>query len=38
MGKKEWDKQAKEMENILQTVEGDDDRHYLDGEETKKTS
>jgi lathosterol oxidase len=38
MGKKEWEKQAKEMENILQTVEGDDDRHYLGEEETKKTT
>lgn len=38
MGKKEWERQAKEMENILQTVEGDDDRHYVGEEETKKTS
>ncbi|KAJ5658043.1 uncharacterized protein N7484_001692 [Penicillium longicatenatum] len=28
MGDQEWKRQAKEMEAILKTVEGDDDRHY----------
>lgn len=29
MGKTEWAKQTKEMEKIVQEVEGDDDRGYL---------
>jgi len=28
MGKKEWEKQSKEMERIVKEVEGDDDRSY----------
>jgi lathosterol oxidase len=35
MGKKEWERQTKEMESIVKTVEGDDDRRYT-SEETKK--
>ena len=34
MGKKEWERQAKEMETIVRAVEGDDDRKY--GEETRR--
>ena len=29
MGKKEWDRQTKEMEKIVKEVEGEDDRSYL---------
>ncbi|RAH42988.1 sterol desaturase family protein [Aspergillus aculeatinus CBS 121060] len=32
----EWKRQTKEMETILQTVEGEDDRSYLADGETKK--
>ncbi|RHZ67469.1 hypothetical protein CDV55_107402 [Aspergillus turcosus] len=32
----EWKRQTKEMETILKTVEGEDDRKYLSQEETKK--
>lgn len=28
MSKAEWERQCKEMENIQQNVEGDDDRNY----------
>jgi Delta7-sterol 5-desaturase len=38
MGKKEWEKQSKEMETIVETVEGGDDRHYETKETVKKTS
>jgi lathosterol oxidase len=30
-GKSEWEKQSKEMEKIVQEVEGEDDRGYLSG-------
>jgi lathosterol oxidase len=30
MGKKEWERQSKEMETIVKEVEGDDDRNYED--------
>ncbi|QKX60124.1 uncharacterized protein TRUGW13939_07266 [Talaromyces rugulosus] len=36
MGKKEWENQSKEMETILKTVEGEDDRQYLGEKDTKK--
>lgn len=36
MAQKEWEKQSKEMEKIVKDVEGDDDRSYLGGGETKK--
>lgn len=32
----EWQKQAKEMENIVKEVEGEDDRTYLEGDNAKK--
>jgi lathosterol oxidase len=35
MGKVEWERQSKEMENIVKEVEGEDDRRY-DEDETKK--
>lgn len=28
MGKKEWERQSKEMETIVKEVEGEDDRRY----------
>lgn len=34
MGKEEWERQSKEMERIVQEVEGDDERQY--DEESKK--
>lgn len=34
MSKAEWERQTKEMEKLVQEVEGDDDRQY--GEETKR--
>lgn len=34
MGKVEWARQSKEMENIVKEVEGEDDRRY---DEEKKT-
>jgi lathosterol oxidase len=37
MGKKEWENQSREMESILKTVEGEDDRQYLGKEDTKKS-
>ncbi|KAJ5675904.1 Delta(7)-sterol 5(6)-desaturase [Penicillium macrosclerotiorum] len=36
MGDKEWKRQAKEMETILKTVEGDDDRSYSADTQQKK--
>lgn len=36
MGKEEWDRQTKEMEDILKSVEGTDDRTYLADEQNKK--
>ena len=36
MTKKEWEKQTKEMETILKTVEGGDDRSYCSAETIKK--
>ena len=36
MGKQEWERQSKEMEDIVQEVEGDDDRGYLAGEKESK--
>ncbi|PYI23299.1 sterol delta 5,6-desaturase ERG3 [Aspergillus japonicus CBS 114.51] len=35
-GQEEWKRQTKEMETILKTVEGEDDRSYLAEGETKK--
>ncbi|KAI9844106.1 MAG: c-5 sterol desaturase [Sclerophora amabilis] len=35
MAKKEWERQAKEMEDIVREVEGSDDRKYEPGEEKK---
>lgn len=35
MGKKEWERQVKEMETLVKEVEGDDDRTY-GGEAEKK--
>ena len=34
MSKAEWERQTKEMETVLQEVEGDDDRDY--GDEAKR--
>ncbi len=31
MGRKEWERQAKEMEAVVNAVEGEDDRSYGDG-------
>lgn len=36
MDEAEWKRQTKEMETILKTVEGEDDRKYLSQEEAKK--
>ncbi|EAW08607.1 sterol desaturase family protein [Aspergillus clavatus NRRL 1] len=36
MGEEEWKRQTKEMESILQTVEGQDDRQYCAPKEIKK--
>ena len=36
MGKEEWSRQSKEMEDILKTVEGSDDRTYLSNGDSKK--
>ncbi|GAD99321.1 sterol delta 5,6-desaturase ERG3 [Paecilomyces variotii No. 5] len=36
MGKEEWERQTKEMETILKTVEGSDDRQYLAEGDAKK--
>jgi lathosterol oxidase len=36
MARKEWEKQIKEMESILKTMEGEDDRSYHPAETTKK--
>jgi Delta7-sterol 5-desaturase len=36
MTKKEWERQTKEMETILKTVEEEDDRSYCSAETTKK--
>ena len=35
MGKQEWQRQVKEMETVVQQVEGDDDRSY-DEEEVRR--
>lgn len=37
MGEKEWSRQAKEMEQILSTVEGEDDRSYMASTEKKNS-
>ncbi|KAL1980574.1 hypothetical protein VTN96DRAFT_3942 [Rasamsonia emersonii] len=36
MAQEQWEKQTKEMESILKTVEGDDDRQYVSDEAKKK--
>lgn len=36
MAKKEWEKQAKEMESIVEVVEGGDERNYDADEISKK--
>lgn len=36
MAAAEWNRQAKEMEEIQREVEGEDDRQYSAGKETKK--
>ena len=36
MGKKEWDRQTKEMERVQMQVEGEDDRAYDATAQTKK--
>lgn len=37
MSQEQWEKQSKEMEKMVQEVEGSDDRSYLEPSENKKT-